>query len=180
VTSAGPPNPKEGGRRRSSKGGPRFVIQKHDASRLHYDLRVEVGGVMKSWAVPKGPSTNPKDKRLAVPTEDHPIEYNKFEGTIPEGEYGAGTVLVWDEGTYRNLSETPIEEGLEKGHITVWLEGKKLKGGYALTRIRRGKPDAWLLVKMDDEEADPKRDPVRDEPASVRSGRTIEEIAAQP
>ena len=171
--------PKGGGRRRSTKGGPRFVIQKHDASRLHYDFRLEVGGVMKSWAVPKGPSTNPKDKRLAVPTEDHPIEYNQFEGTIPAGEYGAGTVLVWDEGTYRNLSDTPIQEGLEKGHITVWLDGKKLKGGYALTRIRRGKSDAWLLVKMDDEEADPKRDPVRDEPASVRSGRTIEEIAAQ-
>jgi len=121
--------PKGGSRGRPSKGGPRFAIQKHDASRLHYDFRLEVGWVMKSWAGPKGPSTNPKDKRLAVPTEDHPIEYNQFEGTIPKGEYGAGTVLVWDEGTYRNLSKTPIEEGLEKGHITVWLDGKKLKGG---------------------------------------------------
>src|SRR5213596_1424925 len=102
---------------------PIFVIQKHDASHLHYDFRIEAGGVLKSWAVPKGPSTNPKDKRLAMPTEDHPMEY------------GAGSVIVWDTGTYRNLGESPMDEALRKGRVKIRLDGKKLKGGYALTRI---------------------------------------------
>ncbi len=119
---------------------PIFVIQKHDASHLHYDFRLEVDGVLKSWAIPKGPSTDPKDKRLAVPTEDHPLEYADFEGTIPAGEYGAGTVLVWDTGPYRNLTEKkgeaiPLGQAVAHGHVKVWLEGKKLKGGYALTRF---------------------------------------------
>jgi len=136
---------------------PVFVIQQHDASRLHYDFRIESEGVLKSWAVPKGPSANPKDKRLAIPTEDHPMEYAKFEGVIPKGEYGAGTVIVWDKGTYRNLSEksgeeVPIEQALHDGRVKLWLYGKKLKGGYALTRIRT-KPENWLLVKMNDSEA---------------------------
>jgi DNA ligase D-like protein (predicted 3'-phosphoesterase) len=157
------------------------VIQKHDASTLHYDFRLEAGGVLKSWAVPKGPSTDPRDKRLAMRTEDHPIEYARFEGVIPEG-YGAGTVLVWDTGHYRNLTErdgeeVPIEEALENGHATFWLEGKKLKGGYALTRIETGKGEKWLLVKMDDEGADRRRKPVSSQPESVLTGRTIEEIA---
>lgn len=135
---------------------PIFVIQKHQARTLHYDFRLEAGGVLKSWAVPKGPSTDPSVKRLAVPTEDHPLEYAGFEGAIPPGQYGAGKVEIWDSGTYRNLKfrdgrEIPPEQAIEEGHITFWLEGKKLKGGYALTRTGRGKEERWLLVKMRDD-----------------------------
>jgi DNA ligase D-like protein (predicted 3'-phosphoesterase) len=162
---------------------PIFVIQKHAARRLHYDFRLEVDGVLKSWAIPKGPSTDPQDKRLAVPTEDHPLEYAGFEGVIPAGEYGGGTVLVWDTGIYRNLTEKkgqaiPMGQGLAHGHVKVWLEGRKLKGGYALTRFKTGKDESWLLVKADDAEADPGRNPVADEPGSVLSGRTIEEMSS--
>jgi len=175
------PEPPGGGSR--TAGAPIFVVQKHDASHLHYDFRLEVGGVLKSWAIPKGPSTDPRDKRLAVPTEDHPLEYADFEGVIPEGEYGAGTVLVWDLGPFRNITEkqgvaVPLEDAVAHGHVKVWLGGHKLRGGYALTRFRTGKDESWLLVKMEDEAADPGRNPVRDEPRSVLSGRTLEEIAA--
>jgi len=177
------PEPAVKGAKTSSE--PIFVIQKHAASHLHYDFRLEVDGVLKSWAVPKGPSTDPKDKRLAVPTEDHPLEYADFEGVIPEGEYGAGTVLVWDTGPYRNLTEKkgvaiPMDQAVAHGHAKVWLEGKKLKGGYALTRFRTGKNESWLLVKADDEAADPGRNPVAREPQSVLSGRTLEEISGNP
>ncbi|MDV2480745.1 DNA ligase [Methanoculleus sp. Wushi-C6] len=162
---------------------PIFVIQLHEATALHYDFRLEVDGVLKSWAVPKGPSLDPKTKRLAVPTEDHPLGYAEFEGVIPEGSYGAGTVLVWDRGTYRNLTEQGgqeigIAEGLRRGHISFRLEGEKIGGGYALTRFRTGKGEAWLLVKKADAEADPGRDPVAAEPRSVVSGRTLAEVAA--
>lgn len=154
---------------------PIFVIQKHAASTLHYDLRIEVNGVLRSWAVPKGPSTDPREKRLAIPTEDHPLEYADFEGVIPEDEYGGGKVIVWDAGHYRNLKEDEsIEDSLEKGRATIWLEGKKLKGGYAL--IRTGRGDNWLLIKIDDEGADARRNPVSTEPRSVLSGMTIEEL----
>jgi DNA ligase D-like protein (predicted 3'-phosphoesterase) len=161
---------------------PIFVIQKHDARNLHYDFRLEVDGVLKSWAVPKGPSTDPRDKRLAVPTEDHPMEYADFEGVIPKGEYGGGTVLLWDKGTYRNLKkkngkEVPVGRCMRDGHIVVKLHGKKLKGGYSLIRTGKGKEERWLLVKMDDDEADSRRNPVSTEPESVLSGRTVEEIA---
>jgi len=174
--------PEPTGRRKRAAAAPIFVIQKHESSHLHYDFRLEVDGVLKSWAVPKGPSTDPQEKRLAVPTEDHPLDYARFEGVIPKGEYGAGTVLVWDTGPYRNLTEkkgvpVPLGPAVEHGHLKVWLEGVKLKGGYALTRFKTGKGEAWLLVKMDDGEADPARDPVSTEPASVLSGRTLEEIA---
>jgi len=161
---------------------PIFVIQKHKATNLHYDLRLEAGGVLKSWAVPKGPSSDPKVKRLAMPTEDHPLEYADFEGTIPKGEYGAGTVAVWDRGTYRNLKfkdgqEIPPETAIADGHITFWLEGRKLQGGFALTRTGQGGRARWILVKMSDEKADPAHDPVLEKPDSVLSGRSLEEIA---
>jgi DNA ligase D-like protein (predicted 3'-phosphoesterase) len=164
---------------------PTLVIQKHDATSLHYDFRLEVDGVLKSWAVPKGPSTDPSVKRLAIPTEDHPLEYADFEGVIPEGEYGAGSVLVWDTGPYRNLlaekeDETAsMEKSINEGKVEIRLEGEKLQGGYAL--IRTGKDDdaRWLLIKMDDEEADARRNPTSTEPKSVLSGRTLEEIAEE-
>lgn len=158
---------------------PRFVIQKHKASSLHYDLRLEVDGVLKSWAVPKGPSTNPRDKRLAMPTEDHPIDYIDFEGTIPENEYGAGTVLVWDRGHYRNLKDTPIAQAIEEGQAEIWLQGEKLQGGYALVRTGKGKDVRWLLIKMKDEKVDARRNPVSTEPWSVISGDTIEQVEAK-
>lgn len=159
------------------------MVQEHDASRLHYDFRLEVDGVMKSWAIPKGPSLNPKEKRLAVPTEDHPLEYRDFEGTIAQGEYGAGTVVVWDAGTFRDATErkgddVPMGLALSNGHATFWLEGHKLRGGFALTRFRTGKDEAWLLVKMEDDWADAGRQLVRDQPESVLTGRTLQEVAA--
>jgi DNA ligase D-like protein (predicted 3'-phosphoesterase) len=171
------------GEKKGSAAEPLFVIQKHDATRLHYDFRLEVEGVLKSWAVPKGPSTDPSEKRLAVPTEDHPLEYGDFEGVIPEGEYGAGTVLLWDTGTYRNLRADKEEGGasmsdsLKQGKVEVWLEGEKIQGGYAL--IRTGE-DRWLLIKMKDDAADARRNPISTEPKSVVSGRTMDEIAAEP
>lgn len=175
--------PTGGGRQPS--GEPVFVIQKHDASSLHYDFRLEVDGVLKSWAVPKGPSTDPSVKRLALPTEDHPLDYADFEGVIPAGEYGAGTVLVWDTGTYRNLRAEKENDGatmlqsLEEGKVEVWLKGQKAPGGYALIRTGDDDDERWLLVKMDDAEADARRNPTSTEPASVLSGRTLEEIAEE-
>ena len=155
---------------------PRFVVQKHDASTLHYDFRLEVGGVLKSWAVPKGPSTDPREKRLAVPVEDHPLAYAGFEGVIPSG-YGAGAVIVWDRGTYRNLREDEgrsMEEALAEGKVSVWLDGEKLRGGYTLRRMTGRR--SWLLVKRTDGEADPERNVTGDAPASVVSGRTVEDV----
>jgi len=168
-----------GKKSRTREKRPIFVVQKHDASNLHYDFRLEIGGVLASWAVPKGPSTDPREKRLAMCTEDHPIQYAEFEGVIPEGEYGAGAVIVWDTGTYRSLEgeggkDLIPQQSLKNGHIAVWLEGKKLRGGYALTQMGRGKK--WLLVKMQDNEADARRNPLKTEPRSVLSGRSIEEI----
>jgi DNA ligase D-like protein (predicted 3'-phosphoesterase) len=163
----------------------RFVIQKHDASSLHYDFRLEFGGALVSWAVPKGLSTDPRDKRLAIQVEDHQLDYIDFEGVIPAGEYGAGTVLVWDTGTYRNLragkggDNTGMEDALEDGLLEVWLEGKKLRGGYALKRIEGGKKPKWLVIKMDDEQADARRNPTSSEPKSVLSGRTLKQVEAE-
>jgi DNA ligase D-like protein (predicted 3'-phosphoesterase) len=160
------------------------VVQKHRATALHYDFRLEAGGVLVSWAVPKGPSLDPKDKRLAMAVEDHPLDYARFEGVIPEGEYGAGPVIVWDAGTFRNLTrekgrEVPVGRAVRDGHVSVWLEGEKLRGGYAFTRVARGKRDRWILVKEDDAEADARRKPVSTQPESVLSGRTIREVSKE-
>jgi len=173
------PAPGKGG----DDGGRRFVIQKHDASSVHDDFRLEFDGVLKSWAVPKGPSTDPGEKRLAIRTEDHPLEYADFEGVIPQDEYGGGTVMVWDAGTYRNLRADEGENSLDMpgslrgGLIEVWLEGEKLKGGYALKRIEPGEKSQWLLIKMDDDEADARRNPVSTQNRSVKTGRTMHQIA---
>src|SRR4051794_7896348 len=154
----------------------RFVIQRHEATRLHYDFRLELGGVLKSWAVPKGPSLNPADKRLAMMVEDHPIDYRTFEGIIPEGNYGAGTVIVWDHGTYeaagtadRKAGERILRDGLEQGRISFVLHGEKLQGEFTLTRLRRGEANAWLLIKKRDEFATD--DDVTREEQSVITGR---------
>ncbi len=164
---------------------PIFVMQEHVASRQHFDFRIEVEGVLKSWAVPKGPSTDTREKRLAVETEDHPLAYADFEGTIPEGEYGGGTVIVWDRGSYRNLQEgaspkdsspESVSEQVKKGHVTIFLEGQKISGGYALVRTGGKDGKQWLFIKMKDDEADARRDPVSTEPESVKSGMTINEI----
>lgn len=135
-----------------------FVVHKHYASHLHFDLRLELDGVLKSWAIPKGPSINPKDKKLAVMVEDHPLEYKDFEGIIPEGNYGAGKVYRWDSGTYlamgasnREESERFLREGLQKGHLTFILNGNFLKGEFALVRLKKASPKDWLLIKKNDE-----------------------------
>ena len=160
--------------------GHQYVIQKHDATRLHYDLRLELDGVMKSWAVTRGPSLDPNDKRLAVHVEDHPIEYNTFEGTIPEGEYGGGTVMVWDRGTWEPDGDP--HKGYAKGHLDFNLHGKKLRGRWHLVRMRARQGDRhenWLLIKGKDEEAKSARkaDILEAEPRSAATGRTMEEIA---
>jgi len=173
--------PEPAGEEHGRRQGPIFVVQKHDARNLHYDLRIEVNGVLKSWAVPKGPSTDPEQKRLAVATEDHPMEYAEFEGVIPEGEYGAGQVIVWDTGPYENITEKngksiPADEAINHGHLAVWLEGQKLKGGYSLNRFRRERQEQWLLGKMKDKEADPQDDLLTRQPQSVLTGRTLEDL----
>jgi bifunctional non-homologous end joining protein LigD len=164
----------------------RFVIQRHDATRLHYDLRLELDGVYKSWAVTKTPSLDPAIRRLAVEVEDHPLDYGTFEGTIPQGEYGGGTVQLWDRGHWKPQSATP-ERDLEKGHLKIVLDGERMKGGWALVRMKdrdeKGRPTRrhnWLLIKERDGEADDANpDALADENTSVKSGRTLEEIAGK-
>lgn len=181
------PEPRGGRGGAWKKRNPLFVVQQHAARRMHFDFRLEIDGVLVSWAVPKGPSTDPRERRLAVRTEDHPLEYADFEGAIPEGEYGAGSVIVWDAGPYRNLREVKegekavsMAEALEEGRLEVWLEGKKIRGGHALVHARLGgKDENWLLVKMDDEAADARRHPTSTQPESVLSGRTVEEVAKE-
>ncbi len=143
--------------RRSSSGADRrFVVHEHKATRLHYDFRLEMGGVLKSWAVPKGPSMNPADKRLAVMVPDHPVEYVDFEGIIPEGNYGAGPVVVWDHGSYEPIEAGAPEAQLRAGKLAFILKGKKLEGGFALARFARGRTGKeWLLIKKNDGHADP-------------------------
>lgn len=158
----------------------RFVIQKHDASHLHFDFRLEMDGVMKSWAVPKGPSLDPAVKRLAMEVEDHPISYNTFEGTIPQGEYGGGTVMLWDRGTYGPDDGEGIESlraGYLRGDLNVTLHGERLKGGWVLVRMKRPGRPQWLLIKHRDDHADPDRDVVAEVTTSVASRRTMKSIA---
>src|SRR5918997_4071224 len=158
-----------------------FCIQKHDATRLHYDFRLELDGVLKSWAVAKGPSIIPVEKRLAVHTEDHPLDYGDFEGTIPRGEYGGGTVLLWDRGHWE--PEGDPHAGYAKGHLRFRLEGEKIRGGWHLVRMRprpRERQEQWLLIKSDDEGArTPDAPDILEElPLSIATGRDLDEIAA--
>jgi DNA ligase D-like protein (predicted 3'-phosphoesterase) len=171
------------GEAKARRRHPRFSIQKHSATSEHYDLRLEVDGVLASWAVPKGPSLDPRDKRLAMRTEDHPLEYLEWEGVIAEGEYGAGPMIVWDRGVFQNISETrrgesmELSEAIEKGDVKIFMLGEKIKGAYAL--VRTGPPSSrekWLLIKKRDEGADARRKPTSSQPESVLSGRTIEQV----
>ena len=158
-----------------------FVIQKHAASHLHYDFRLELDGVMKSWAVPKGPSLDPSVRRLAMEVEDHPIAYNTFEGTIPQGEYGGGTVMLWDRGTYEaddRGGAASLRTGYEKGELRFVMHGKRLQGGFVLARLNRPGRPQWLLIKRRDAYADPERDVTAEETTSVASRRTMEQIAS--
>src|ERR1700743_1981850 len=158
---------------------PTFVIQKHDASHLHYDFRLEMEGVLKSWAIPKGPSTDPQTKRLAMMVEDHPYDYRKFEGIIPEGQYGGGTVIVWDEGTYEPIEEIRGKKEQEKlllkqlksGSLKIKLHGEKLEGEFALVKTHGMGENGWLLIKHNDEFASDKDITKKDK--SVVSGKTI-------
>jgi len=151
-----------------------FVVQQHAASTRHFDLRLEVGGVMRSWAVPKGPSLDPAVKRLAVEVEDHAIEHNAFEGVT-----ASGAVIVWDRGSYEQGGRVPWPEALARGHAVFVLHGQKLRGGYALQRTRPGAKAQWLLVKRRDELARPGSDVVGEEPASLVSGRTLDQLLEQ-
>ena len=148
-----------------------FVVQEHQATAHHYDLRLEVDGVMKSWAVPKGPSLDPAAKRLAVQVEDHGLGHNDFEGTL-----GDGGVIVWDRGTYEQGGRVPWPEAVDRGHAVFVLHGEKLRGGFALQRTRPGAKPQWLLIKRKDDEARPGSDVVAERPESVLSGRTLSEL----
>jgi bifunctional non-homologous end joining protein LigD len=152
------------------------VIQKHRASALHYDFRLEIGDAMPSWAVPKGPSFDPSQKRLAMEVEDHPLEYAGFEGIIPEGEYGGGTVMIWDEGTYEMLDDVDPAAALKKGELRFLLQGKKLKGRWTLVRTERTGPRKWLLIKGRDTHASTD-DITATHPRSVRTKRLLAQIA---
>ena len=177
-------SPEPGGGASGGRARPLFVVQRHDASSLHFDVRIQVGDVLVSWAVPKGPSLDPRDKRLAHRTEDHPLDYADFEGVIGDGQYGAGSVVVWDTGPFENVTERggePVDlaEALEHGHVRVVLHGEKLTGGFAFTHAKMGGDEAnWLMVKVDDDGADRRRKPATTQPQSVLTGRTNEQVAA--
>lgn len=153
----------------------RFVVQKHAASHLHYDFRLEMDGVLKSWAIPKGPSLNSEDKRLAVQTEDHPLDYQNFEGVIPAGQYGGGTVLIWDRGIYQSSKGSSLTKDYKDGHLVITLKGKKLKGDFVLQRIKEEEKPIWLFIKLKDDHEDKKHDIKKDD-KSVVSGRTLKQV----
>jgi bifunctional non-homologous end joining protein LigD len=172
--------PEPAGRVHEESGRARFVVQKHLASQLHYDFRLEIDGVLASWAVPKGPSLNPRDKRLAMMTEDHPLAYADFEGVIPEGNYGAGQVMVWDKGTYEAQGDKSAAEQLAEGALKFTLHGEKLRGGFALVNTGRREADPrqqkrWLLIKERDKSADPSWN-IEEQDWSVLTRRGIKEI----
>jgi len=159
----------------------RYLIQKHDATRLHYDFRLEWNGTLMSWAVPKGPSENPDDKRLAVHVEDHPLDYGNFEGTIPKGQYGGGTVMLWDTGTWEP-HDADVDAAMKKGKLGFTLHGKRLQGNWALVKLRKRSPkdkDNWLLIKEHDEfERKSGKLTTERETSSVKSGRAMDEISS--
>src|SRR5579862_2938398 len=158
-------------------GAPRFFIQRHDATRLHYDFRLEIGGVLVSWAVPKGPSLQPLSKMLAMKVEDHPIDYGPFEGNIPKGEYGGGSVMQWDNGTWELLGEGTAQAQIARGDLKFRIHGQKINGEFALVLMKgRGKGNEWLLIKKKDEDAQPNWN-IEDHAYSVSTGRTQQEIA---
>ena len=165
--------PEPGPKTKRTKSGRMFVIQKHRATALHYDFRLEADGVLKSWAVPKGPSLDPKVKRLAMQVEDHPVDYAKFEGVIPEGEYGGGTVMVWDYGTYKPEDTTNVSEALRKGELKFSLNGEKLKGSWVLVRTRERQ---WLLIKHRDYYTT-EEEVTELAPVSILTRRSLAEIA---
>jgi bifunctional non-homologous end joining protein LigD len=168
------PGPAEGG---PLEGAPHFYVQRHDATRLHYDFRLEIGGTLKSWAIPKGPTLDPAPKRLAAMVEDHPLEYGEFEGNIPKGQYGGGSVMLWDCGTFELLGDAPALQQIERGDLKFRLQGEKLKGEFAIVLMKgRGKGNEWLLLKKRDAFAKPGWD-VEEYAFSVKTGRTQEEIA---
>ncbi|HMR33644.1 MAG TPA: DNA ligase D [Geminicoccaceae bacterium] len=175
--------PEPSGRKKARAKGDSFVVQKHDARRLHYDFRLEMDGVLRSWAVTRGPSLVPGEKRLAVHVEDHPLEYGGFEGTIPKGEYGGGTVIVWDRGRWKPIGDA--ERGYAKGHLDFELFGEKLRGRWHLVRMAgkpREKRENWLLIKGDDDEARPEGAPdiLEERPDSVKTGRSIDDVQDEP
>ncbi len=161
---------------------PIFVIQKHHASTLHYDFRLQIGNILKSWVIPKGPSLNPKNKRLAILTEDHELDFADFEGEIPAGQYGAGKVIVWDRGTYENITvkngeHLSIEKAFENGEISISLQGEKLQGKFSLILMKKqDETKNWLLIKHDDPYAEDQFDPVTELPNSIISNKSVEEI----
>src|SRR5215467_14192623 len=171
--------PEPSGREAAEFTSPVFVVQKHAARRLHYDFRLAIDGTLKSWAVPKGPSLNSADKRLAVQTEDHPLAYGGFEGKIPEGNYGAGTVMVWDRGTFTVIGEQNASKQIEKGEIKFDLNGEKLKGSFVLVKLKQSeKGNEWLMIKHKDAAEDSAYEIDRHD-GSVLTGRTIDEIAQE-
>lgn len=161
----------------AAAGGNTFCVQRHDATRLHYDFRLEIDGTLKSWAIPKGPTLDPASKRLAAMVEDHPLEYGSFEGNIPKGNYGAGSVMLWDRGSYELLGDKSAQEQLARGDFKFKLHGEKLNGEFAIVHMKvRGKGNEWLLLKKKDAEARPGWD-VEQYAYSVATGRTQQEIA---